>query len=68
MESKKQLMSIGDRLRYARGDRSQSEVAEAEGLSVMAISKLEADQIKPSYDTMQKLAQYFGMSADRLFF
>lgn len=62
------VMSIGDRLRYARGDRSQAEVAQAVGLSVMAISKLESDQIKPSYDTMLKLARFFHTSADKLFF
>ncbi len=62
------VMSIGDRLRYARGDRSQAEVAEAVGLTTMAISKLETDQMKPSYETMQKLARYFGLSVDRLFF
>lgn len=62
------VMSIGDRLRYARGDRSQAEVAEAVGLTTMAISKLETDQMKPSYETMQKLAKYFGLSVDRLFF
>lgn len=62
------VMSIGDRLRYARGDRSQAEVAEAVGLTTMAISKLETDQMKPSYETMQKLAIYFGLNVDRLFF
>ena len=62
------VMSIGDRLRYARGDRSQAEVADAVGLTTMAISKLETDQMKPSYETMQKLARYFGLSVDRLFF
>ena len=62
------VMSIGDRLRYARGDRSQAEVAEAVGFTTMAISKLETDQMKPSYETMQKLARYFGLSVDRLFF
>lgn len=67
MEEKK-VMSVGDRLRYARGDRSQAEVAQAVGLSVMAISKLESDQIKPSYDTMLKLARFFHTSADKLFF
>lgn len=61
-------LSIGDRLKYARGDRSQAEVAEGVGLSVMAISKFESDQIKPSYDTMLKLARYFHTSADKLFF
>jgi transcriptional regulator with XRE-family HTH domain len=64
----KEVMSVGDRLRYARGDRSQAEVAQAVGLSVMAISKLESDQIKPSYDTMLKLARFFHTSADKLFF
>ncbi len=63
-----EVMSVGDRLRYARGDRSQAEVAQAVGLSVMAISKLESDQIKPSYDTMLKLARFFHTSADKLFF
>ena len=64
----KEVMSVGDRLRYARGDRSQAEVAQAVGLSVRAISKLESDQIKPSYDTMLKLARFFHTSADKLFF
>ncbi len=63
-----EVMTIGDRLRYARGDRSQAEVAEAVGLTAMAISKLEADRMKPSYRTMQKLAEYFGLSVDGLFF
>ncbi len=67
MDSRSTL-SIGDRLKYARGDRSQAEVAEGVGLSVMAISKLESDQIKPSLDTMKKLAEYFHTSAEKLFF
>lgn len=61
-------ISIGDRLRYARGEKSQKEVADALGVSVMAISMLENNQRRPSYEMMLRLSKYFGIKPERLFF
>ena len=61
-------MSMGDKLRYARGERTLEEVANAVKLTVAMISRLESDSVKPSYDTMRKLSQYYGIPVNNLFF
>jgi transcriptional regulator with XRE-family HTH domain len=63
-------LSKGERIKYARGERTQKEVAEATGVSVALISRLENDddELRPSFETMKKLSEFFGISVDRLFF
>ena len=61
-------MSMGEKLRFARGEKTLEEVATAVKLTVAMISRLESDDVKPSYDTMQKLSQYYGIPVGNLFF
>ena len=61
-------MSMGEKLRSARGEKTLEEVATAVKLTVAMISRLESDDVKPSYDTMQKLSQYYGIPVGNLFF
>ena len=61
-------VSMGEKLRFARGEKTLEEVATAVKLTVAMISRLESDDVKPSYDTMQKLSQYYGIPVGNLFF
>lgn len=59
---------IGERLRQLRADRRQAEVAEAVGVSTMAISQYETGKRIPQDKVKVKLARYFGQSVESLFF
>ena len=59
---------IGARLRELRGDRSQSEVAEALGLTAMAISGYERGERVPLDEIKVKLADYYGKTVQEIFF
>ena len=58
----------GERLRQLRAERRQSEVAEAVGVSVMAISQYESGKRVPQDRIKVKLARYFGQSVESLFY
>ena len=58
----------GERLRQLRAERRQSEVAEAVGVSTMAISQYEAGKRIPQDKIKIKLARYFGESVESLFY
>jgi len=59
---------IGKRLRELRGDRSQQEVADAIGVSKMAVSKYETGLSIPGDDMKIALADYYGQTVEQLFF
>jgi transcriptional regulator with XRE-family HTH domain len=59
---------IGARLRDLRGDRSQSEVAEAVGVTAMAISLYESGERIPRDETKIALAAYFKVTVESIFF
>jgi len=59
---------IGKRLRELRGDRSQQEVADATGVSKMAISKYETGLSIPGDDMKIALANYYGKTVEQIFF
>lgn len=61
-------MSVADRLIYARGKKSQQEVADAVGVSKNAVSKYESGEMIPADRIKKKLAEYFDMSIEALFF
>jgi putative transcriptional regulator len=47
---------------------TQTQLAEAVGLNQAMIAYLESGKRGPSRDTMKKLADYFGVTIDWLFF
>lgn len=60
--------AIGKRLRILRGSRTMEEVAIACGITKSAISNYENGQRIPADDVKQKLAMYYGVTVDELFF
>lgn len=64
MDAKK----IGKRLRELRGTRSQKEVADACGITDMAISLYESGDRIPRDETKITLANYFGTTVESLFY
>ena len=61
-------VTVADRLVKARGGRRREEVAEAVGVSLSAISMYENGGRIPRDETKIKLANYYGMSVQELFF
>lgn len=59
---------IGKRLRELRGERSQQEVADATGVSKMAISKYETGLSIPGDGMKIALANYYGKTVEQIFF
>ena len=68
MEKQLDARAIGDRLRQLRGDRTQAAVAEAVGVTDMAISQYEAGIRVPSDEIKLRLADFYGVGIERLFF
>lgn len=61
-------MEFGKRLVELRGDRLQSEVAEAVGVSISSLSSYENGQRIPRDDVKIRLANYFGVTVQSIFF
>lgn len=59
---------IGQTLRDLRGDRSQKEIADALGVSKMAISQYERGERVPNDVMKIKIAEYFKKSISDIFF
>lgn len=59
---------VAEKLKKLRGDRTQKEVAEAIGITPMAMSYYESGERMPNDDVKAKLANYFGVSVGFLFF
>lgn len=59
---------IGERLKTLRGDRTQKEVADALGLTVAAISQYENGLRIPSDAIKMRIARYYGVSVQEIFF
>lgn len=64
MDNKK----IGERLRALRGDKTQKEVADAIGTTAMAISNYESGERVPCDGIKMKLAEYYGVTVQSIFF
>lgn len=63
-----QNTDIGKRLTDLRGEKSQSEVAEAVGITQAALSMYERGERIPRDNVKIKLANYYGVSVAALFF
>jgi transcriptional regulator with XRE-family HTH domain len=59
---------IGAKIKKLRGKRTQREVAEAIGVTPMAISQYEQGERVPADNIKIKLAQYFNKSVGEIFF
>jgi len=59
---------IGTNLKMLRGERTQLEVAEAVGVTTMAISQYENGDRIPRDEIKIKLAKYFNKSVEELFY
>lgn len=59
---------VGDRLKKLRGSRTQGEVAEALGVTPMAISQWENGLRMPSDDMKVKIAAYYKKTVMVIFF
>ncbi|MBQ2735524.1 MAG: helix-turn-helix transcriptional regulator [Clostridia bacterium] len=64
MDSKK----IGQTLRALRGDKSVQKVAHDNGISPSAVSMYEAGLRVPKDDTKVRLAAYYGVPVESIFF
>ena len=64
MDSKK----IGERLQKLRGSRTQKEVAEAVGVTPMAISLYESGERVPRDEIKVRLANYYKRTVNFIFF
>ena len=60
--------TIGERIRYLRGNQTQKELAEAVHVSVSAIGMFEQDRRVPRDETKKEIADYFGLLVDDIFF
>lgn len=63
-----QSQKIGNRLTRLRGDKSQSEVARAVGISDSALSMYECGERIPRDSIKVKLAEYYGETVQAIFF
>ena len=59
---------IGERLKRLRGSRSQKEVADACDVTDMAISLYESGERIPRDEIKVRLAKYFEVSVESIFF
>ncbi len=64
MDAKK----IGARLKNLRGDKPQKEVADAIGVTDMAISLYEAGERVPRDEIKVALAKFYGVTIESIFF
>lgn len=60
--------AIGMRLKKLRGDKTQQDIADAIGVTTMAISQYENGERIPRDEIKIKLANYFNESVGNLFF
>jgi len=61
-------MKLGKKLRVLRGDRSRDEVAMAIGISPSALGMYECNKRIPRDGVKKKLADYYGVTIQQLFF
>lgn len=60
--------SIGKKLKALRGERTLAEVANAVGISISAIQMYECGERVPRDEIKIKLAEYYGVSIESIFF
>ena len=68
MDGGEKQMTIGEKLRRLRGDKSMVEVANAIGVTYSSYIKYERNERKPRAEIMHKIAKYYGRTIDYIFF
>ena len=61
-------MDLGKRIKELRGDRSRDKVAADIGISSSALGMYECNKRIPRDDVKNRLADYFGVTIQQLFF
>ena len=61
-------MDLGSRLKELRGERSREKVAESVGISSSALGMYECNKRIPRDDVKKKLADFYNVSIQQLFF
>ncbi len=61
-------MDIGKKLKDLRGDRCRDSIAAAVGISSSALGMYENNMRVPRDDIKKKLADYYGVTVQHLFF
>ena len=59
---------VGKRMRNLRGEKSLNDVAQALGVTAMAVSNWERGIRTPSDYMKVKIAQYYGVTVESIFF
>ena len=61
-------MVFNERIKALRGERAlpQTQAAEAGGMTLRAYQRLENENAKPHYDSLLRLADFYGVSVDYL--
>jgi len=60
------MSDFSERLKYARGDRSQRCIALAVGIKQQAYARYESEKATPGIDILAKLCRELGVSSDWL--
>ncbi|MCT8138598.1 helix-turn-helix transcriptional regulator [Anaerobacillus sp. CMMVII] len=68
MNNTNNKQTIADNLKRLRADRSREEIAASVGISVSALQMYENAQRVPKDEIKVKLANYFGVSVQEIFF
>ena len=65
----KKIMNIGKKLKELRKsfNLTQEELAKKLGLSRVNYTRYETDKVKPDYDTLIRLADFYDVSLDEIF-
>lgn len=61
-------MTVGEKLRMLRGERSMQEVADATGILQSSLSHYETNRQVPNDDKKKILANYYGKPVGWIFF
>ncbi|MDY5463211.1 helix-turn-helix transcriptional regulator [Hornefia butyriciproducens] len=61
-------MTIGERLRELRGDKTQAVVARDLMISASALSSYETNERVPRDDVKERIANYYGTTVQDIFF
>lgn len=62
------MMSVGERLRSLRGEKTQEEVAKDLGVTKSSYAMYERDERTPRDEVKVKIARYYGLRVGQLFF
>lgn len=68
MNRQENAIQIGEKLREVRGIRPKTKVAQAIGISYSALCKYEAGLRTPSGPTKIRIANYYGVTVEELFY